>query len=680
MNSYLIIPVAETAFCMALLVLLGLFGQRHIARKPFTIFLGFMAFWGIFIFLMRQTASLQMALVWEWLVFVSILGASLTFYYFARSLTGKHLSKKVTYLTYAFYAAIVALLPTDLIVKEMQMLWYGKAPVIGPLFPLYVLCVYVPLVLALITFIKHRNRCRIIEERVRDQYIIAGIIIMFIGGTTDYLPPLGVSIYPLGIVGNIIFCALATVAMMRHGLLEIKMVLRKGVAYSLISMVLFGLFGAVIFFVSNVFNGLTSPGTVFITAIAAFVVAALFQPIFIRLQRVTDRWFFRERYDHIQGLQRLANESEGNLNLQQFADSLVRAVGNAMTSQQVYLLLPDKSTDSFISYAHCGGRNGRKISFARSSPLVVTLQYHDGLLDMNDLDMIPSLGALSEHDRHLLIEQKHIEIIVPLKHQEQLDGILLLGGKLRGEPYSFEDRQMLQEVAGAVALRIDNAGRYESMKRAHGELRKAIDGIIYAISLVVESRDPYTAGHQRRVAELARAIARKMGLAEWDITGIYIAGLLHDVGKVAVPSEILSKPGKISQYEFSIIKNHPQVGNEILARIDFPWPITQAIIQHHERMDGSGYPNGLFGDEIIQEARILAVADVVEAMSSHRPYRPALGLSTALMEIMAQNGKLYDEDVVTACTELLSEKQAVFDELMDVAASPHDITRKAAVV
>jgi putative nucleotidyltransferase with HDIG domain len=218
---------------------------------------------------------------------------------------------------------------------------------------------------------------------------------------------------------------------------------------------------------------------------------------------------------------------------------------------------------------------------------------------------------------------------------------------------------------GAVSMTDDDLS--QGMKQEYRKLQRVIDGIIYAISLVVETRDPYTAGHQRRVAELARAIAGELSLSEWQSLGVHVAGLLHDIGKIAVPSEILSKPGKINQYEFSIIKSHCRVGWEILQRIDFPWPVTKAVLQHHERLDGSGYPEGLMGDNIVLEAKILGVADVVEAMSSHRPYRPALGLGAALQEISQGSGALYDAEVVAACLRLL-KTELEFNRLMAAAA------------
>ena len=188
-------------------------------------------------------------------------------------------------------------------------------------------------------------------------------------------------------------------------------------------------------------------------------------------------------------------------------------------------------------------------------------------------------------------------------------------------------------------------------------LQKALKETIQAMSLTVETRDPYTAGHQKRVAELAGAIAEDMGFSKDRVEGIRMAGIIHDLGKIAVPAEILSKPGRINEFEFAIIKTHSQVGHDILKSIEFPWPIAQILLQHHERMDGSGYPLGIKGEDILIESRILAVADVVEAMASHRPYRPALGIDIALEEISKGRGVRYDADVVDACLKLFNEKK-----------------------
>ena len=198
----------------------------------------------------------------------------------------------------------------------------------------------------------------------------------------------------------------------------------------------------------------------------------------------------------------------------------------------------------------------------------------------------------------------------------------------------------------------------EDIDRLRGVLTEAVRSIV----TLCETRDPYTASHQHRVAQLACAIATELGFSEDRIEGIRMMSVIHDIGKVAVPSEILSKPGKISDYEFGIIKTHPQVAYDILKGLDFPWPVAQAILQHHEKLDGSGYPNGLSGENIILEARILAVSDVVEAMASHRPYRPALGIDAALKEITQKKGTLFDASIVETCLKLFNQKHFTLNQ------------------
>jgi putative nucleotidyltransferase with HDIG domain len=202
----------------------------------------------------------------------------------------------------------------------------------------------------------------------------------------------------------------------------------------------------------------------------------------------------------------------------------------------------------------------------------------------------------------------------------------------------------------------------DEIRRQADQLRRTVEGAVLAMSNVVETRDPYTAGHERRVSELAAAIAAEMGMGPEAVETLRLAGLIHDIGKIAVPAEILAKPGRLSEVEFNLIKQHPQSGFEILAAIDFGRPVVEMVLQHHERLDGSGYPRALGGEGILPEARILAVADVVEAMSSHRPYRAALGMEAALAEVRGGAGEKYDPDVVAACVRLVDEQGFAFTE------------------
>ena len=221
-------------------------------------------------------------------------------------------------------------------------------------------------------------------------------------------------------------------------------------------------------------------------------------------------------------------------------------------------------------------------------------------------------------------------------------------GRFAGMVEKISDARVLDEVQHRL---------HSSQER----MRKTMGAIIQAMSLTIEKRDPYTAGHQRRVTKLCRAIATELGFSWGRIQGLRMAAAIHDLGKIMVPAAILSKSGPMSEHEMAIIRMHPDTGYEILKGIQFPWPLAEIIHQHHERMDGSGYPRGLSGDEILLEARILAVADVVESMTFYRPYRPSLGLEQAIDELQSKKGVLYDTRVVDACIVLLTRKGFDFE-------------------
>jgi len=201
----------------------------------------------------------------------------------------------------------------------------------------------------------------------------------------------------------------------------------------------------------------------------------------------------------------------------------------------------------------------------------------------------------------------------------------------------------------------------ENLQKSLENLKRTLKSTIDAMAMTVEVRDPYTAGHQQRVAKIAAIIAKELGFSVQEIENIQMASVVHDLGKIVVPAEILSKPGKISEPEFSIIMQHPKIGYDILKKIEFPWHLAEIVYQHHEKLNGSGYPRGLSGEEILFESRIITVADVLEAMASHRPYRPALGIKAAMDEINKNKGKLYDETVVKACNNVVQANRIMFD-------------------
>lgn len=251
--------------------------------------------------------------------------------------------------------------------------------------------------------------------------------------------------------------------------------------------------------------------------------------------------------------------------------------------------------------------------------------------------------------------KQHGHYCVPLLKGDRVLGILnvyLVQGHVR----NAHEETFLRAAAEVLVGLIEKQRALDTLVETLARLRKILGGIIDLMASVVESRDPYTAGHQRRVSDLARSIATEMGLASDVVEGIRTAGLIHDLGKIAIPAEILSKPGRLTALEYQIIQTHVSVAYELLKPIQFPWPIADAVAQHHERLDGSGYPARLADDAIGVHGRVLAVADVVESMASHRPYRPALGMDRALEEIQRGRGTQYDPNVVDACLRLFREK------------------------
>jgi HD-GYP domain-containing protein (c-di-GMP phosphodiesterase class II) len=266
---------------------------------------------------------------------------------------------------------------------------------------------------------------------------------------------------------------------------------------------------------------------------------------------------------------------------------------------------------------------------------------------------------------------KKVSEVIPGMRESDQEVIEIYGRvALTGKPEQFEAYVKAMQMWFAVSVYCPKKEHFvavfdvitkrkraeEELQRTLGSLRNAVGATVQVMVSAVEKRDPYTAGHQSRSADLARAIAGEMGLSQDSIDGIRMAGSIHDIGKLSVPAEILSKPTKLTELEFSLIKEHSRNGYEMLKDVESPWPLAQIVYQHHERMNGSGYPRNLKGDEILMEARILAVSDVVESMASHRPYRPALGIERALEEIEKNRGILYDDAVADACLRLFREK------------------------
>ena len=274
------------------------------------------------------------------------------------------------------------------------------------------------------------------------------------------------------------------------------------------------------------------------------------------------------------------------------------------------------------------------------------------------------LSEVAEHDCYESLAEAGVQVflVLPLLQNNEAYGVLTVFSSAR-DAFDVAEVKLMEELAGDLAFGINSlrtrAERDQALAgelRAATELRRVLEETIAAVALTLEKRDPYVAGHQLRVAHLAAAIATQMGLPTQQVEGIHFGALLHNIGTVAIPAEILNRPGKLTPLQFAMIKLHAQTGFEIVKDIPFPWPVAQMVLQHHERLDGSGYPQGLKGDQIMLEARVLAVADVLEAMMAYRPYRAALGMDEALAVLSAGRGTLFDTAVVDACLKVFNKQ------------------------
>jgi PAS domain S-box-containing protein/putative nucleotidyltransferase with HDIG domain len=340
-----------------------------------------------------------------------------------------------------------------------------------------------------------------------------------------------------------------------------------------------------------------------------------------------------------------------------------------------YILKPfdERELKIAIEMAYYKSRMGMKLREREEWLSALLKSIGEGVIATDKSGAITFMNPLAERltawCQEEALKQPVREVFRTVVSREGDEPEIVLWAK-NGKKFSIEETNMpmsdgRHNSSGHVLIFRDITARKSAekeLKESWEKLHEALEGTIQAMALTIEIRDPYTAGHQRRVSKLSCAIAQDLGMSEFQVEGLRVAGDIHDIGKIYVPAEILSKPGHITAIEYGIIKTHPQVGFDILKTIKFPWPVAQIVLQHHERLDGSGYPFGLTGDQILKESRILTVADIVEAMSSHRPYRPAQGIDKALAEVTQNKGCFYDTDAVDACVKLFQENRFHFIE------------------
>jgi PAS domain S-box-containing protein/putative nucleotidyltransferase with HDIG domain len=366
----------------------------------------------------------------------------------------------------------------------------------------------------------------------------------------------------------------------------------------------------------------------------------------------------RKREEQIKSvLYRISSEANTAQDMHGLFELIRQHLGTIIDTSNFFVALTQKDGRT-ISLAYCTDEQDGVNALTRGRTLVTYVVDHNRALLVTDND-IRQMRRAGEIDT--VNSCVRVWLGVPLRLKDEVIGVLGVQNYHDPSVYTRKDQEILEFVSEQVAAAIERKKIDEEVKLNFQRLKKTSTSIIFTMAKILELRDPYTAGHQQRVARLACAIAREMGLSEDQVDGIFMAALIHDIGKIYVPAEILNRPARLNDTEMDLVKTHPSIGYDIVKEIDFSQPVDRMIVQHHERIDGSGYPNGIGDSKIILEARILAVADVVEAMASHRPYRPALSIDEALGEIDRYRDRLYDTRVVDACLKIFRNNNFKFD-------------------
>jgi len=366
----------------------------------------------------------------------------------------------------------------------------------------------------------------------------------------------------------------------------------------------------------------------------------------------------RKREEQIKTvLYKISNEVNVAQDLNELFGAIRDNLGMIIDTKNFFVALRDKDSRSIsLAYLEDEEDDSRSLPPGKTLTSYVIEHNHPLLVTDNDIRQMKRAGQIDT-----ISSPAKVWLGVPLRLKNEVVGALVVQNYNDPNVYTRKDLEILEFVSEQVAAAIERKRTDEEVKLNFQRLKKTSTSIIFTMAKILELRDPYTAGHQQRVARLACAIAREMGLTEDQVEGIFMAALIHDIGKIYVPAEILNRPAKLNETEMELVKTHPSIGYDIVKEIDFAQPVDRMIVQHHERINGSGYPKGIDHGDIIQEARILAVADVVEAMASHRPYRPALSIDEALCEIDRCRDTLYDSHVVDACMKIFRDNHFKFD-------------------
>ncbi|MFC1902934.1 ATP-binding protein [Chloroflexota bacterium] len=467
MNYYFILPLVQVVSCLALAAIVLKGHLRSVTHHLFCLFLLSLSTWGLVIFAMRASPDTQYAYFWVRLLIPLGPLISVLIYHFAVRCTGRQIKRWLLPSLYGFCLLCIPLAATGLVFSGMQIKPYGYAPIFGPAMGVWILFEYGVILMAMLAFLRVYRNSQDSERRNRAAYITAGFIILLIGGAFDVLPVLGLPLYPGVIIGNIAFCLIATVAIVKYNLLDINIILRKGAAYLIISTMIGIPYVGVLLLLHQLFAPIVPIWANFIILV---VLAIFLQPIWQRVQHIVDRWFYHERYDFLAALEDFSQKAHNISNLNQLSSSLIELVSRALRTSNAHLFLGTRNGDFTVVASSVG--NAPQSVIESDSPLLLWMQSNRSILYSRYLTVIPQLRFLTMKERSEL-KKMEAELIVPIMTKEkELVGLLALGEKLTRQPYSQEEERLLLAIASRLAVELENARLYDSERTARKELEE----------------------------------------------------------------------------------------------------------------------------------------------------------------------------------------------------------------
>jgi len=613
-------------------------------RRIFAFYLLTMISWSVSAFL--ATSGLVRVLPWFKAMAASPIAMMLSIYFFVQNLFGLRPRFSRLMVVYGILAIGVTLFSSVVVQDASLDSAGGLSYRLSPYFWVVAIPSYLLMILSIVELVRGYTTSLDANNRNRIRYLLLGLVITILASLVNFTK---YGDYPIDVAANALTAMLIAYAILRLQLLDIRVVIRFGLLYS-ITTTLFGLIYYLTISLALYLSQLVLGREVFLISIIVGALSAfLLSPLRNQIQVGIDRIFYREKYNAGKMLQHLSQTTASLLDLDKITNLILHEVMQTLHIERGAILVMGSNHHPYRVISELGQGNKILSGFRSDHPVIKWISQNKTVLSRNDLVLNPVFKALWANERNEL-EKFRAELFIPLVSKGNFVGLMILGSKRSSQPYSVDDQLTLSTLANQTAVAIENARLYE-------ELEETFVQTISALANAIDVRDTYTSTHSQRIAEWAAAIARHLGCTSEETRNIYWGGLLHDIGKIGIPDEILKKTARLDETEFESVKKHTLVGANLISPIKKMAEVAPIIEHSHERYDGLGYPHGSKGEDIPLGARIIRVVDSFSAMRDDRPYKKSFSVQRAVKEIKNNSGKMYDPKIVDAFLFLLETDQ-----------------------